>query len=548
MMVVRFPAITLVLAVFFRCTQLGGGAGGETTNGLVTGQLTNNDGLYCAGALVRLFPADYDPVKNSADIQTDTTDMLGNYAFFPVPRGNYTVLATHEKRGTRAIVHDIRVDNDTFITPARTLSAPGSIKAFLPAGSDDGTGYVFIPGTSYHAFQNTQSEFVLLDSVTAGTVPRLSYSSLTGSATEIIRYNVPVGSSDTTVVWNPSWNYARVLTLNTSKSGANVPGDVVGFPVLIRLNTNNFEFIQAQAQGLDLRFAKPDNTMLPYEIERWDADLRNAEVWVKIDTVRGNDSTQAILMYWGNVSAAGSSNSTATFDTAAGFQGVWHLGDVPGDLIYDATVNRFNGDSPDSARPLSAEGAIGGCRTFNGVDDVITMPNTAKGKLNFPQKGKYTVSAWVTAETFDGLSHVVVSKGNFQYFLWVTPIHLNATLWEFAEYQNGTGWDLSVQKANARQWVLLTGVRDGATQRLYVNGEPLDSLIGFPYSSARNDGSDIQLGRFHERMASWGDIEGYCPFKGKIDEVRVSNVARNASWIRLCYMNQKTDDKLIIFK
>ena len=547
-MINRLLAITIALSFLYRCVQLEGGAGGETTNGLVTGQLTNNDGLYCAGALVRLFPADYDPVKNSKEILTDTTDILGNYAFSHVPRGDYTVLAALEPNGTRTLIRGIHVENDTCIAPAQTMRTPGSIKAFLPLESDNSTGYVFIPGTPYYAFLSDQNDYVMIDSVTAGTVPRLSYSSVNSSITKIIRYNISVGSSDTTVVWNPSWSYARKLTLNTSKTGANVPGDVVNFPVLIRLNADNFDFIQAQASGTDIRFAKSDNTMLPHEIERWDGVQRRAEVWVNVDTIHGNDSTQSIMMYWGNVSTVDASNGQASFDTAAGFQGVWHLGDAPEDSVHDATLNRYHGVSPDNARPRSAEGSIGTCRSFNGVDDVITMPNTAKGKLDFPQNGKYTVSAWVTSDTFDGLSHVVVSKGNFQYFLWVTPIHLNTTLWEFAEYQNGSGWDLSVHKANARQWVLLTGVRNGATQRLYVNGESLDSLIGFPFFDPRDAGSDLQIGRFQERMLSWGDIEGYCPFKGRIDEVRISSVARNASWIRLCYMNQKTDDNLVIFK
>lgn len=543
-MLARFSAIAVIIALFFRCTQLGGGAGGETTNGFITGQLTNNDGSYCTQALVRLLPAEYDPVKNSTNVPVDTTDALGNYSFSNVPQGDFAVLAAHEAKGTQTLITGIRVEKDTVIAPARTMLVPGSIKMFLREGSDRINGYAYIPGTCYHAHLNIQNDFVMLDSVSAGTIPKASYSSINSTLSVVIRYNIPVISSETTIVRNPSWDYARTLVLNTTGTGANISGDVVNFPMLVRLNADNFDFNQAQAHGADLRFAKPDNTMLPYEIERWDAARQLAEVWVKMDTVRGNDSTQSIVMYWGNISAAGFSNSLTVFDTTAGFQGVWHLGDASGDPVHDATVNRYQGVSPDSARPLCADGVIGDCRAFSGADDFITMPNTAKGKLDFPQRGKYTVSAWVTADTFDGLSHVVVSKGNFQYFLWVTPIHLNATLWEFAEYQNGTGWDLSVQKASARQWVLLTGVRDGAVQRLYVNGEPLDSLIGFPYSDTRDAGSDLQIGRLQERMLSWG----YCPFKGRIDEVCVSNVARSASWIRLCYMNQKTGNKFIIFK
>jgi hypothetical protein len=37
-------------------------------------------------------------------------------------------------------------------------------------------------------------------------------------------------------------------------------------------------------------------------------------------------------------------------------------------------------------------------------------------------------------------------------------------------------------------------------------------------------------------------------FKGMLDEVRISSGACSADWIRLCYMNQKSDDALVVFK
>jgi hypothetical protein len=42
--------------------------------------------------------------------------------------------------------------------------------------------------------------------------------------------------------------------------------------------------------------------------------------------------------------------------------------------------------------------------------------------------------------------------------------------------------------------------------------------------------------------------EGRCFFRGSIDEVRISSKARSNDWIRLCYMNQKAEDRLIQFK
>jgi hypothetical protein len=37
-------------------------------------------------------------------------------------------------------------------------------------------------------------------------------------------------------------------------------------------------------------------------------------------------------------------------------------------------------------------------------------------------------------------------------------------------------------------------------------------------------------------------------FCGCIDEVRVCRTIRSADWIKLSYMNQRPDDRLVVFK
>jgi len=70
---------------------------------------------------------------------------------------------------------------------------------------------------------------------------------------------------------------------------------VVNFPVLIRLYSTDLDFSQVKPGGGDVRFANSNNVSLPYEIERWDATGGVAEIWVKIDTVLGNSSSQYIV-------------------------------------------------------------------------------------------------------------------------------------------------------------------------------------------------------------------------------------------------------------
>ncbi|MBD3322312.1 MAG: DUF2341 domain-containing protein, partial [Chitinivibrionales bacterium] len=135
-----------------------------------------------------------------------------------------------------------------------------------------------------------------------------------------------------------NWAYSKTLYLNTTSSGANVSQDINNFPVLIRLNASNFNFLQAKGNGDDIRFSKSDNqTAISYEIERWDSANQVAEIWVKIDTVFGNSNIQNFEMYWGNASASSQSNGAAVFSSSYDYEGVWHLDEDGSAQRADAT-------------------------------------------------------------------------------------------------------------------------------------------------------------------------------------------------------------------
>lgn len=550
----RTLLVLLSGTLLLKCSMepLKGGSGDETTNGRVTGVVVMQNGSSASNTAVRLFPENFDPVKDTPPQlpASATTDTLGRYTFSNVPSGDYSILAIQRGNGFRTFISDIHVNNDTVTTPTRTLRVPGSIIVSLPADVNSAIGYVFIPGTPYFTFRTESAGVVQLDSVPAEIVPAVSYASTKSPGQTVIRYNVAVSPGDTTVIWNPLWRHARTLVLNTSASGADVAGKVLNFPVLVRMNSGNFNFSQAQVDGADIRFTKPDNTYLPYEIERWDLAAKTAEIWVKIDTVFGNDTAQSITIYWGNPAAVNSSNSTAVFDTAAGFQGVWHLSDNVNDPVRDATVNGYHGLSPDTARPQVAEGMVGRCRVFDGATNYITMPYTANSKLNFPENGFYTVSAWVKIDSLDDSSHLIVAKGYEQYFLRFTYFPTNSPLWEFSEFGATDSWNACTAAATSGQWVLLTGVGQGNRQSLYCNGVVVDSTPNTYQNSSlsRNTSYDLSIGKFLEMITLPNNNEGYCFFKGSIDEVRIMSAARSSDWVRLSYMNQRTDDRLVVFK
>jgi hypothetical protein len=547
--------LSVCVLLTVRCTSLSdlAGAGSETTNSL-TGVIAKADGSAPSPALVLLVPHLYDIVKGPPlpVSLTDTTDSLGRYNFRNVDTGTYTIQTVGLAEGTRALISWIHVAGDTVIVPTDTLRTPGLLKVVLPDTANTTTGYLYIPGTTIFIFLRNSNGSVVLDSVPAGAIPAISYSSTSSTAASVIRHDVLVAAGDTTFVWNPAWKYARTLRLNTTLSGAGVAGTVVGFPVLVRLPSGFFSFAQAKTGGADIRFTKPDNTFLPYEIERWDSSSGAAEIWVKADTILGNNSSQYIVMYWGNPDAAIASNSGAVFNTANGFQGVWHLSEAGNTTAFDATANGYDGTPHNMTAATSVAGAIGNARAFNGSSQYITMSNTASSNLNFPEDGSYSMSVWVYANALDTLWRAIAGKGHEQYYMQLKGLGNNRASWEFVEFQNQGGWEYtedSVPPApGSGTWLNLVGVRSGTSQRLYINGNlaiNAPSLMAGAYTRVTSD--NFTLGRY-PRSVTIPYYQGWSYFNGNIDEVRVSSTVPTADWIKLCYMNQKPGDALVNFK
>lgn len=545
-------AVIAILLISTNCTHNLAGATTETTNGVV-GVVHNSDNTPSANTVVKLFPDDYDPVADAGldDGFIDTTNTKGSYQFKKVSSGRYVVIARNRSDSTSCLIRDITVTDDSLTTaPVEKLKGSGSIATDFSSGGVISNGYLYIPGTDIYSRIGTDGS-VLLDDVPAGTIREIILASDNNKKSNILRSAITVDVGKTTMIELPLWKYGRKLTLKTTSAGADVPGDVYNFPVLIRLNGSNFDFSQARADGTDLVFTGKSNAVLPREIERWDAAAKRAEIWVKVDTIRGNDSSQSITMYWGN-QAASQISTGAIFDTGDGFQGVWHLGEASDGATRDATINKYDGTSPDSASPQVAEGIIGNCRVFDGVKDYITMPNTAEGKLNLPENGNYTISAWVLLDTLDGMSHCIVSKGYEQYYLRSTyaseKILLSSPLWEFVEFGENVKWQTTTCPASNKQWALVVGVRQGNRQFIYCNGELVDSTIfEWPNAVSRNTSNDLYIGKF-SKAVTVPVSEGFCFFNGSIDEVRIINTAQSPDWVRLCYMNQRPDNRLVIFR
>ncbi len=357
-----------------------------------------------------------------------------------------------------------------------------------------------------------------------------------------------------------NWQYYRTIVLNTKASGANVAATNLKFPVLIRLTSaDSAIFNTAQSAGQDVRFANYQGTHLPYQIQRWNAATRNAELWVLVDSVKGTDSAGGaypngyLTMYWGNGAAADSEKSTAVFDTGNGYQAVWHLAENSTGNAVDATINGFTGTASSTPPTDSTDGILGYCRYFNGSSNNFQVANSASGKLNFRDSSTYSISAWVESDTFPTTNSSTnrgtpVAKYSSTGGTWATQTIGGATpYWELALYSRSTVdvnvWYDMAATGDARSWHYLTWTSKptGAALFKYLDGVLVDSLVtGDNNTGTRDTTRTVSIGSQCTGSAKMNY------FKGKLDEVILANITRSPGWIQLAFQNQRAAQTLVV--
>ena len=524
----------------------------ETTNG-VSASIVYQDGSPCVNGTVRLRSPEYTatlssiPSKSTAGIIDSITDEHGDVFLQNLDSGSYIIEVNDQKGNALALKATIPGRGPVVKLGTQTILKTGSARGTVSHASRDKL-FLQIRGLERIAAVDTADGSFGFDGIPGGVFGLHVASASPGIVSSDLD-SLKVRPDDTAHLGALSlFRYNRRIIISTAASGAAVAENAVHFPLLVRLSTATFDFTQARPDGGDVRFFKSSGAPLPCEFERWDPVGGQAEIWVKLDTVFGNNDTQNILMMWGDPSASSPARLAGVFDTANGFQGVWHLGE-PGDAFcLDATINQHNGTPYGMTPASSVAGAIGRCCRFDGASSYFQMHGSASGKLDFSQNGSYSLSAWVFVDTVDTGNQLIISKGNRQYFLKaIYSDSAGGYSWDFAEYEDRSGWQATSYSAQVKEWKYVVAVRNGARQYLYVDGVCVDSSIaGTPDTLPRETGNDLTIGRYIQAVAE-GDADGFCYFKGMMDEVRVCNVPRSSSWIRLCYLNQKAIDALIHF-
>jgi len=332
----------------------------------------------------------------------------------------------------------------------------------------------------------------------------------------------------------PGWSNAVDFDINTKATGANVKGDVNGIPVLVRLDSTYFDFTGSQDSGQDIRFTMNATTVtLPYQIETWDPQNGRAAIWVLMD-VQGNTEEQLVI-HWGNATAPVGQNAAAVFATSSGYGAVWHLDST----LTDVTVNGNNGSAFGNT---DVTGLIGNGQYFDGLK-VLSFGNDS---TIFPDDA-ITVSTWLkTSDTSSATTSILRMNGYY------TALQLHRdddTTMTYPTQAHSVAWtvDGPLQYSifpwngvfNDDQW-------HHFVSEFTVAGGVKIYMDGALYFSNTNVTGAFDTLRGDEGGFSVGGTSGFGEtYTGLLDEIRISNVARSADWIKLNYENQKPGQTLI---
>jgi autotransporter-associated beta strand protein len=322
-------------------------------------------------------------------------------------------------------------------------------------------------------------------------------------------YSVAVQSYET-------WTNSASFFILTTPEGANIASGAAetNFPVLLRLNSSNFNFAQAQTDGRDIRFTTLTGTPLSYQIEQWDATAGTAAVWIKIPSISAN-ARQEVKMYWGKTGVATESSGLNVFNSANGYVSVMHLNETVADSVGTLT--------PTNIGTTVTNSLIGKGRTFvdgNGVncgDGLTSLPSG-----NVPHStGVWFRSASSGFDIFDWGREDLGKKVQIRL---VSPPQINID-GNFAGVNSTTVLSTS-------QWHYIVNTYSSGTSRIYIDGL-LDASGGA--------GVDITPPSIM-RLGGW---YGNYHFVGEMDEARLSKVARSANWIKMEFENQKAQQTLV---
>ncbi|HVU00319.1 MAG TPA: DUF2341 domain-containing protein [Polyangiaceae bacterium] len=307
--------------------------------------------------------------------------------------------------------------------------------------------------------------------------------------------------------------------------GAQVTADLVDFPLLVVLSDADLA-AGTRADGADLVFRDASGTALDVEVESFVHASGRLLAWVRVPVLPGGVDTTLYLYYgdatnhWTTPSGV---NPTGVWKN--GYSRVWHMQDV-----LNLKDSKGTGDATNNGA-TNVTGLIGGAAYLDGTDNLYAAHAAIDGT-------SFTVSIW-SKRADVSVDRCMMAQGR------ISAAPGTRQMFHLCYEQDGSpainnhlrfgfwGDDLLSTNAytdttNYEYWVGTYDVANDA-RALYRNGASEGSG-----KSGGSLGTGTDALEFGRRVYFW-DYQ----WKGNLDEIRISTVARSAAWIAAEYENQR---------
>jgi len=311
------------------------------------------------------------------------------------------------------------------------------------------------------------------------------------------------------------------LTIDNTK----IDSALSDFPVTVFFTSTQAEEIftefDADSDYMKCAFTSSDGTTQLYaEKELFDDSESKAIYHVKVTSVSSSAGTD-IYYYYDNDASDNTTYIGAINTTAGGhvwdsnFKAVYHMTDATTSTILDSTSNNEDGTKKGANEPIEVTGKIGQAQSFDGDDDKISKTDNEGLSIQtnitievVPQLNNYNTGI----EIYE----IFIAKGS-DYKLYYRQKYNS---WYFSCFDTSNAFHYASYAADetigAGDWFYMAGVYNGTTMTLYNNGAEKDTTDA--EFTIRDTADDL-----------------FCGLDGLLDEVRLSNIARSAAWIKATY-------------